>query len=254
MIRSQSVTRRSRSCLARRWNKLSKIIDRARALRPVIEIAAQSLSDEQAVYAPELFETWDPNGKHYAVDHKVRFEGVVYRVIQEHTSQPEWRPDAASSLFARVLIPDPSIIPEWEQPDSTNAYMKHDIVRHNGITWESMVDFNVWEPGCAGTEALWRVIDAEVNEGEPLEGSGGETESKPEEGQGTNNEPETEQSGDQEAPEEPSEDPANEWEQPTGAADAYHIGDIVIYNGVRYVCTYDNNVYAPGVFGWETQE
>ena len=42
-----------------------------------------------------------------------------------------------------------------------------------------------------------------------------------------------------------------EWVQPTGAHDAYNIGDKVSYNGQHYVCTSDGNVYAPDVYGWE---
>ena len=42
-----------------------------------------------------------------------------------------------------------------------------------------------------------------------------------------------------------------EWVQPTGAHDAYNIGDRVTYNGQRYVCTTSANVYAPDVYGWQ---
>lgn len=42
-----------------------------------------------------------------------------------------------------------------------------------------------------------------------------------------------------------------EWVQPTGAHDAYNIGDKVTYNGKHYVCTSDANVYAPDVYGWQ---
>ena len=41
-----------------------------------------------------------------------------------------------------------------------------------------------------------------------------------------------------------------EWVQPTGAHDAYNIGDKVTYNGQHYVCTSNANVYAPDVYGW----
>jgi len=44
------------------------------------------------------------------------------------------------------------------------------------------------------------------------------------------------------------------WRQPTGAQDAYRIGDKVHYpdeEGPVYICTIDYNVYAPGVAGWE---
>lgn len=44
------------------------------------------------------------------------------------------------------------------------------------------------------------------------------------------------------------------WRQPTGAQDAYRIGDLVHYpdaDGPVYRCTIDYNVYAPDVAGWE---
>ena len=42
-----------------------------------------------------------------------------------------------------------------------------------------------------------------------------------------------------------------EWVQPSGAHDAYNIGDKVTYNGQHYVCTSNANVYAPDVYGWD---
>lgn len=42
-----------------------------------------------------------------------------------------------------------------------------------------------------------------------------------------------------------------EWHQPTGAHDAYNIGDKCSYKGKHYICTVDGNVYAPDVYGWE---
>ena len=44
------------------------------------------------------------------------------------------------------------------------------------------------------------------------------------------------------------------WKQPTGAQDAYMIGDKVHYPGENdpvYVSTVDNNVWAPSVYGWK---
>lgn len=42
-----------------------------------------------------------------------------------------------------------------------------------------------------------------------------------------------------------------EWIQPTGAHDAYSIGDKVSYNGKHWISTVDGNVWAPGVYGWD---
>lgn len=125
--------------------KLYKILK----LRKVIEQAAESLDDETAVGAAELFPGWKP-GKSYIADERFQHDGVLYKVLQPHTSQADWLPENTPSLYARVLIPDPTVIPEWEQPDSTNPYMKGDKVTHNDKTWESTIDNNVWEPGVYG--------------------------------------------------------------------------------------------------------
>lgn len=47
------------------------------------------------------------------------------------------------------------------------------------------------------------------------------------------------------------------WKQPTGAQDAYRIGDKVHYptkDDPVYICVSDYNIYAPTVFGWELWE
>ena len=128
-------------------------VENARRLRTIIEQAAQSLPDETALEAVELYPKWKPNVS-YTTGLKVRYSGILYTVLAAHTSQADWTPDAAPSLFAKVLIPDASIVPKWEQPDSTNPYQIGDRVTHNEQTWVSIVDNNVWEPGVYGWEVL----------------------------------------------------------------------------------------------------
>ena len=111
----------------------------------------ESATDEQALSVPVLYPAWR-SGVNYVTGQRVLHGGVLYKVLQDHTSQDDWIPDAAPSLFARVLIPDATAIPEWEQPDSTNPYMSGDKVSHNGSTWVSTIDNNVWEPGVYGWE------------------------------------------------------------------------------------------------------
>ena len=132
---------------------------KAKKLREIIETASVSLPDELALEAVELFPQWVPDGRYYAVDERLRHNGVLYKVLIAHNSQVDWTPEDAPSLFARVLIPDPDVIPEWIQPDSTNAYMTGDRVRHYGHVWESLIDNNVWEPGVLGTETLWTEVE-----------------------------------------------------------------------------------------------
>lgn len=126
------------------------LLERALELRPIIEQAAASLSDETALNAMELFPNWSADSVAYAVDDRVRYDGDLYKCLQTHTSQATWTPTDAPSLWALVLIPDPDVIPEWVQPDSTNPYMKGDKVSYNGKNWESTIDNNVWSPDTYG--------------------------------------------------------------------------------------------------------
>lgn len=125
-----------------------------------VQTALTYLTDEQAVTVKDLHEEWVPN-KYYKTGDRKLYNQVLYKCLQDHTAQAEWNPEDAPSLWAKILIPDPEVIPEWEQPESTNGYSAGDKVTHNGKTWESLVDNNVWEPGAVGTESLWREVVAE---------------------------------------------------------------------------------------------
>lgn len=124
---------------------------RAMELRRVIEEAMSKEEDTVVLENPDLLPEWK-EGIEYVTGKKIQYGGIVWKVLQDHTSQEGWEPGVAPSLFAEVLIPDPTVIPEWKQPDSTNPYMTGDKVTHNGITWICTVDNNVWEPGVYGWE------------------------------------------------------------------------------------------------------
>ena len=104
----------------------------------------------ETITATCLYPKWSGDSVQYTAGQRVQDDGILYTVLQAHTSQPDWKPADAPSLFAEVLIPDPTVIPEWEQPESTNPYAKGDKVKHNGKTWVSDIGGNVWEPGVYG--------------------------------------------------------------------------------------------------------
>ena len=117
------------------------------------QINTLEVDDNTALRMLEFYQEWAADTA-YPAGHKVQRGGKLWRCLQVHTSQGGWEPENAPSLWAKVLIPNPDVIPEWEQPDSTNPYMAGDKVAHNGKTWVSAVDNNVWEPGVYGwTEA-----------------------------------------------------------------------------------------------------
>lgn len=122
----------------------------AQKLRAAINGAGAMLTDEQALTVPIIFPAWRGDGISYAAGDRVMYGGTLYKCLQAHTSQSTWTPTDAPSLWAKVLIPTPGEIPDWEQPSSTNPYAKGDKVKHNGKTWISDTDGNVWEPGVYG--------------------------------------------------------------------------------------------------------
>lgn len=123
--------------------------ERFYALLRAIKNVREAVPDDIACSVPDLYATWKTDTA-YSVGDRVLYGGKVYKCLQAHTSQETWTPTDAVSLWAEVLNPDPEVIPEWVQPESTNPYMKGDRVRHNGKVWVSDVDNNVWEPGVYG--------------------------------------------------------------------------------------------------------
>lgn len=118
-------------------------------LRALIERASKEFDDTEALEFVEAFPKWKADIS-YTKDERIRYEDILYKVLQDHTSQSDWTPDKAVSLFVRV--DDPSIeYPEWRQPTGAHdAYMKGDKVSYNEKHWISTVDSNVWQPGVYG--------------------------------------------------------------------------------------------------------
>ena len=122
---------------------------------------AETLSDAQALQVPMLFDEFDGNGVAYEVGKRVLYNDILYKVIQAHTSQADWTPTAAPSLFAKVINETiDGSIPEFEQPDSTNPYMKGDKVIFNGKVYESLIDNNVYSP--EAYPAGWKEVTSDT--------------------------------------------------------------------------------------------
>ena len=115
--------------------------------RRKIETAAAQQPDELALQSVELFPKWEARISVTAGD-RDQYNGVLYRVVQSHTTQTDWTPDITPALWTVVSLDE---WPEWKQPvGSSDAYNKGDKVSHNGKHWVSDVDANVWEPGVYG--------------------------------------------------------------------------------------------------------
>lgn len=125
-------------------------------------LAEQQTDDENIVMFADLYDSWEAD-RTYKTG-KILSYGVtesgntqLYRVVQDHTSQSDWKPDATSSLYSKIGF-TPSGVEMWIQPTGAhNAYKTGAIVEHNGKKWESTVDGNVWEPGVVPD--VWKEVE-----------------------------------------------------------------------------------------------
>lgn len=205
----------------------------AEQLRRALQMFTATLSEEKALEIAAVYPAWRANWPYSAgeiISYGTNSTGdpQLYKVVQAHTSQAEWTPDATPALYDAFGL-DESGYPIWAQPSGAHdAYNAGDIVNYNGTLYQSTINGNVWAPDVY--PAGWTVYEAATEPEEP--------------------EPEPEPEPDPE-PEEPSTYP--EWVQPTGAHDAYNTGDIVDYNGTLYRSLIDGNVWSPEAYpqGWE---
>lgn len=132
-------------------------------------IQAASLDDADALKVAALYDEWSGDGIAYEKGDRCRFQGNLVKCLQAHTSQPDWAPNAAPSLWALVLPGQEGSGVEvgiWQQPGSTNGYSIGDRVIHNGHQWESTANDNVWEPGAVG--APWTDLGEWESAGETV--------------------------------------------------------------------------------------
>ena len=206
----------------------------AEQLRKALQIFAATLTDDQALEIATVYPAWQ-SGWAYSVGEVISYgtnsfgDPQLYKVVQAHTSQDNWRPGAGTESLYDAFGLDESGYPIWAQPSGAHdAYSAGDIVNYNGTLYQSTINGNVWSPDVY--PAGWTVYEAATEPEEP--------------------EPEPEPDPDPD-PEEPTTYP--EWVQPTGSHDAYNTGDIVDYNGTLYRSLIDGNVWSPEDYpqGWE---
>lgn len=132
----------------------------AEQLLRVLQIFASTLTETQALEVAAVYPAWE-TGRSYAVGEIIRYgkdplgDPKLYKVIQAHTSQEDWTPDASASLYDAFGM-DGQGTPLWSQPAGAHdAYQTGDIVSYSGIRYESMVDGNVWRPDAYG----WKQVE-----------------------------------------------------------------------------------------------
>ena len=79
------------------------------------------------------------------------YDGKLYKVVQAHTTQADWIPDATPALWTEIAPPETEdgeeIVPDFVQPTGAHdAYNTGDKVLFEGKIYESTIDANTWSP------------------------------------------------------------------------------------------------------------
>lgn len=123
----------------------------AEQFRKAMQFFTQTLGDEEAMEIATVYPAYEV-GKAYKEKEMFTYgvNGVgdpqLYRVVQAHTSQEDWKPDTTPSLYTPIGLDDDGY-PIWAQPTGAHdAYNKGDIVDYNGTLYISLIDGNVYAP------------------------------------------------------------------------------------------------------------
>lgn len=142
---------------------MSNKVQKAEQLRKALQMFAQSLGDEAAMEVATVFPAYKV-GKAYKADEMITYgtNGVgdpqLYRVVQAHTSQADWTPDATPALYTPIGL-NADGYPVWSAPTGAHdAYNAGDIVDYNGALYKSLINGNTYSPD--EYPAGWEVVNA----------------------------------------------------------------------------------------------
>jgi len=128
----------------------------ARTVTPArVAAILSTVPPARAVQVPLIdVRPWTEN-RAYKVGDAVSSRGNIYYCVQAHTppTGAGWEPAVVPALWRLIRSADdpPAGLPAWRQPlGAHDAYQMGDLVTHNGSTWRSMSNNNVWEPGVYG--------------------------------------------------------------------------------------------------------
>lgn len=154
---------------AERATQRDALLQSQLATAAAMYVKAASLPRVQASSVCTLYDEWSGKGVKYTRGQWLRYGDDFVRVEQDHTSQPDWTPDAAPSLYTLLpLAPDGIRI--WETPThAENAFDTGERCHHpgaDGDIWVSGRDGNTSEPG---TDEWWSREGADGADAEPGE-------------------------------------------------------------------------------------
>ena len=96
---------------------MNKYMIEAQKIKDSIQGLGAIATDEAIVEYRYAFPFWNGNEVSYKTNDILQYENDVYRVLQNHTSQNDWTPDIAVSLYVKISLEEWA---EWVQPVGGN--------------------------------------------------------------------------------------------------------------------------------------
>ena len=123
----------------------------AEQLRKALQMFAQSLTDEQAMEVATVYPAYKAGiayktGEMFTYGVNAVGDPQLYRVVQDHTAQEDWKPSETPALYTAIGL-NAFGYPVWSQPTGAHdAYNAGDIVDYNGTLYKSLIDGNTYSP------------------------------------------------------------------------------------------------------------
>lgn len=131
---------------------MNRYMQKAEEIRKAINKFAENQTDETLIDNKAAFQLWSGNGLEVKAGEIYLYNDELYRVVQDHTTQPDWTPDITPALYTKISVEE---FPQWVQPTGAqDAYKKGDKVTYDNKHWISTADNNVWQPGVYGWDEV----------------------------------------------------------------------------------------------------
>lgn len=123
----------------------------AEQFRKALQMFAASLPEEKAMEVATVYPAYEV-GRAYAVGEYITYgvnnvnDPQLYKVVQAHTSQSDWKPSETPALYEPIGL-NKEGFPVWSKPSGAHdAYNIGDIVDYNGTLYKSLINGNVYSP------------------------------------------------------------------------------------------------------------
>ena len=123
----------------------------AEQFRRALQMFAASLPEEKALEIAMVYPAYEvgrsyTEGEYFAYGVNNVNDPQLYKVVQAHTSQADWKPSETPALYEPIGL-NKEGFPVWSKPSGAHdAYNIGDIVDYNGTLYKSLIDGNVYSP------------------------------------------------------------------------------------------------------------